>query len=74
MVKNTDGKLEIVKTGNAETPVSGDKAPLTCCDVWEHAYYVDYRNARPKYLDAFLESGKLGLRERKPCKVTQTLE
>ena len=55
LVKNSDGKLEIVKTGNAETPLSGDKSPLLTCDVWEHAYYVDYRNARPKYLDAFWE-------------------
>jgi superoxide dismutase, Fe-Mn family len=53
LVKKADGKLGIVQTSNAETPLTGaDKALLTC-DVWEHAYYIDYRNARPKYLEAF---------------------
>ena len=53
LVKNNDGSLAIVNTGNAETPLTGDAIPLLTVDVWEHAYYIDYRNARPAYLDAF---------------------
>ncbi|NHA14863.1 superoxide dismutase [Thioalkalivibrio sp. XN279] len=53
LVKKPDGSLAIVQTGNAETPLTGDSKPLMTCDVWEHAYYIDYRNARPKYLEAF---------------------
>ena len=54
LVKGADGKLAIVNTGNAATPLT-DKGvvPLLTVDVWEHAYYIDYRNARPKYMDAF---------------------
>jgi Fe-Mn family superoxide dismutase len=54
LVKKQDGKLDIISTSNAETPltISGVK-PLLTCDVWEHAYYIDYRNARPQYLNAF---------------------
>lgn len=46
-----DGKLEIMNTGNADTPIKHGVVPLLTCDVWEHAYYIDYRNARPEYLD-----------------------
>ena len=54
LVKNADGSLAIESTSNAETPLTDDsKTPLMTCDVWEHAYYIDYRNARPKYMDAF---------------------
>lgn len=52
---NATGKLEIVKTPNAETPLVHNKAALLTCDVWEHAYYIDYRNARPKYVEAFMD-------------------
>ena len=48
-------KLEIVQTSNAATPVTDGKVPLLVVDVWEHAYYIDHRNARPAYLEAFLK-------------------
>lgn len=53
LVKKSDGTLDIVNTSNAETPLTTDDVPLMTCDVWEHAYYIDYRNARPKYLETF---------------------
>ena len=53
LVKNGDGSLAIETTSNAETPFAAGKTCILTCDVWEHAYYIDYRNARPKYLEAF---------------------
>jgi Fe-Mn family superoxide dismutase len=53
---NSGGKLEIVTTGNAETPFSKGTPCLMTCDVWEHAYYIDYRNLRAKYVETFLNS------------------
>lgn len=55
LVKNADGKLEVVSTSNAGNPLTENKKPLLTCDVWEHAYYIDYRNLRPKYVDSFWE-------------------
>jgi Fe-Mn family superoxide dismutase len=53
LVRNGDGSLEIVSTSNAANPLTDGKQPLITCDVWEHAYYIDYRNARAQYIDAF---------------------
>ena len=51
-----DGKLEVMKTLNGENPLVHGATPLLGCDVWEHSYYIDYRNARPKYLEAWFDN------------------
>ncbi len=51
-----DGKLEVMKTPNGENPLVHGATPLLGVDVWEHSYYIDYRNARPKYLEAFVDN------------------
>jgi superoxide dismutase, Fe-Mn family len=53
LVKKKDGQLAIVATGNAGNPMTAGDKPLLTCDVWEHAYYIDYRNARAKYVEQF---------------------
>lgn len=50
-----NNKLQIVKTANAETPIVNNMKPIIACDVWEHAYYIDYRNKRPDYIDIFIK-------------------
>ncbi len=50
------GKLVIMKTPNGENPLMHGASPILGCDVWEHSYYIDYRNARPKYLEAFVDN------------------
>jgi Fe-Mn family superoxide dismutase len=53
LVKNADGSVAIANTSNAGCPLTDGVTPLLTVDVWEHAYYIDFRNARPKYLEAF---------------------
>ena len=51
-----DGKLEVTKTPNGENPLMHGMQPILGCDVWEHSYYIDFRNARPKYLESFIDN------------------
>jgi Fe-Mn family superoxide dismutase len=53
LVKKADGSLDLVSTSNAATPLTTDAKALLTIDVWEHAYYIDYRNARPKFVEAY---------------------
>jgi superoxide dismutase, Fe-Mn family len=55
LIKDSDGELLITTTSNAGNPLAAKQTPLLTCDVWEHAYYIDYRNARAKYLEGFWE-------------------
>ncbi|WP_341753902.1 superoxide dismutase [Candidatus Tisiphia endosymbiont of Dioctria rufipes] len=52
---SNNGKLQIVKTSNGETPITESMKPLLACDVWEHAYYIDYRNKRPDYVSVYIK-------------------
>lgn len=53
LVRDANNKLTIISTSNADNPILTNHKPLLTCDVWEHAYYIDYRNARARYIDAF---------------------
>lgn len=55
LAKNASGKLEIISASNAGNPLRDGITPILTCDVWEHAYYIDYRNARPAYVEKFFE-------------------
>jgi Fe-Mn family superoxide dismutase len=54
LVKKADGSVDIANTSNAATPLTGADKPLLTIDLWEHAYYIDYRNARPKFVETYL--------------------
>src|SRR4029079_2440444 len=51
-----DGRLVMIKTANGENPLGHGATPILGCDVWEHSYYIDYRNGRQKYLEAFVDN------------------
>jgi Fe-Mn family superoxide dismutase len=53
LVQAPEGELKVLSTANADNPLREGLTPLLTCDVWEHAYYIDYRNARPRYIEAF---------------------
>ena len=55
-MKKPDGTVDIANTSNAATPLTGADKPLLTIDLWEHAYYIDYRNLRPKFVGTFLDS------------------
>lgn len=55
LAQNDAGKLEIIPMKDAHTPLTESKTPIITLDVWEHAYYIDYRNARPKCVESFWE-------------------
>jgi hypothetical protein len=66
------GKLMVTKTGNADLPMKHGQKALLTIDVWEHAYYIDFRNLRPKYIETFLtQPRELGLRARQPQGLTE---
>ena len=56
LVEKPNGKLAVMKTANADTPIAHRFKPLTTCDVWEHAYYLDYQNRRAEFVDMFLNN------------------
>lgn len=56
LVKKEDGRLAVVNTSNAGNPLTSGMKPILTLDVWEHAYYIDYRNARPKFIEAFFSN------------------
>ena len=55
-IESKNGTLSISKTANGENPLINGASPILGCDVWEHSYYIDYRNARPKYLEAWFDN------------------